>query len=69
MKDELFEPVIVVFCCRWAAYGAADMAGINRLSYPSNVRIIRVPCSGRVSPLHILQAFRLGADGVVISGC
>ena len=66
---EQFEPVIVAFCCHYCAYTAADMAGSQRLVYPSNVKIIRVPCSGKVDSLHILKAFEKGADGVYVAGC
>jgi F420-non-reducing hydrogenase iron-sulfur subunit len=64
-----FEPKIVGFCCNWCSYAAADLAGISRLKYPPNIRIIRVPCTGKVDPLYILKAFELGADGVFIAGC
>lgn len=64
-----FEPVIVAFCCHYCAYTAADMAGSQRLNYPSNVKIIRVPCSGKVDALHIMKAFEKGADGVYVAGC
>ena len=64
-----FEPVIVAFCCHYCAYAAADLAGVMRLQYPSNVRIIKLPCSGTIDVLHILKAFELGADGVYIAGC
>ena len=63
-----FEPKIIVFACNWCAYAAADLAGVSRLQYPPNVRIIRVMCSGRVNPNFILRAFEKGADGVMISG-
>lgn len=66
---EKFEPVIVAFCCHYCAYTAADMAGSQRLPYPSNVKIIRVPCSGKVDALHITKAFEKGADGVYVAGC
>lgn len=66
---EKFEPVIVAFCCHYCAYTAADMAGSQRLPYPANVKIIRVPCSGKVDALHILKAFEKGADGVYVAGC
>jgi len=68
MKKE-FEPVIVAFCCHYCAYTAADMAGSMRLPYPPNVKIIRVPCSGKVDTIHILKAFEKGADGVYVAGC
>ncbi|MBN2123092.1 MAG: hydrogenase iron-sulfur subunit [Deltaproteobacteria bacterium] len=64
-----FEPVIVAFCCHYCAYTAADMAGSMRLGYPPNVRIIRVPCSGKVDAIHIMKAFEKGADGVYVAGC
>ena len=64
-----FEPVIVAFCCHYCAYAAADLAGVMRLQYPSNIRVIKLPCSGTVDILHILKAFELGADGVLVAGC
>ncbi len=60
---------ITAFCCNWCSYAGADLAGSSRLSYPSEIKIIRVPCSCRVSPLFILRAFIKGADGVIIAGC
>lgn len=68
-KEEIFEPVIVAFCCHYCAYTAADMAGSQRLSYPANVKIIRVPCSCKVDALHLVRAFANGADGVYVAGC
>ena len=68
MKNE-FEPVIVAFCCHYCAYTAADMAGSMRLSYPPNVKIIRVPCTGKVDAIHIMRALQKGADGVYVAGC
>ena len=64
-----FEPKIVAFLCNWCAYAGADMAGTSRLKYPANVVPIKVMCSGRVDPEFILDAFRKGADGVIIGGC
>jgi F420-non-reducing hydrogenase iron-sulfur subunit len=64
-----FEPKIIGFCCNWCAYAGADLAGISRLQYPTNLRMIRVMCSGAVSPVYILEAFQKGADGVFIGGC
>jgi len=69
MRSETFEPLIVAFCCQWCSYAAADLAGSMRLEYPPNVRIVRVPCTGRVDTLHLLHAFEKGADGVFVSGC
>jgi len=66
---ENFEPVIVAFCCHYCAYTAADMAGSMRLKYPPNVKIIRVPCSGKVDAIHIMKALEKGADGVYVAGC
>ena len=64
-----FVPKIVAFCCNWCSYAGADGAGTARKSYPSNVKIIKVPCSGRINPMFILRAFARGADGVIICGC
>jgi len=63
-----FEPKIIAFCCNWCAYAGADLAGVSRLQYPPNIRVIRVMCSSRVSPDFILKAFQKGADGVLVSG-
>ncbi|MEM4653424.1 MAG: hydrogenase iron-sulfur subunit [Candidatus Nezhaarchaeales archaeon] len=62
-------PLIIAFMCTWCGYAAADNAGLNKMVYPTNVRIIKVPCAVRVSPSHVLEAFKLGADGVMILGC
>lgn len=62
-------PNIVAFCCNWCSYAGADLAGSSRLSYPANVKIIRVPCSCRVNPMFVLKAFQRGADGVILCGC
>jgi coenzyme F420-reducing hydrogenase delta subunit len=63
------EPKIVAFLCNWCSYAGADLAGISRIQYPASIRVIRVPCSGRVDPFHILKALQSGADGVLVSGC
>jgi F420-non-reducing hydrogenase iron-sulfur subunit len=63
------EPTIVAFLCNWCSYAGADLAGVGRMQYPANVRVIRVPCSGRVDPLYIIKALQEGADGVLVSGC
>lgn len=68
-ESDQFEPLIVAFCCNWCSYAGADLAGTSRLNYPTNIKIIRVPCSCRVNPNFILRAFQRGADGVVIAGC
>ena len=64
-----FEPTIISFLCNWCAYAGADLAGTSRLQYPPNIRIIRIMCSGRVDPIFILEAFKSGADGVLVAGC
>jgi F420-non-reducing hydrogenase iron-sulfur subunit len=66
---EEYEPKLVGFLCNWCSYAGADLAGVSRFQYPTNLRIIRVMCSGRVHPAHILEAFKDGADGVLIAGC
>jgi F420-non-reducing hydrogenase iron-sulfur subunit len=68
MSDEGFEPRIVGFLCNWCSYAGADAAGISRLKYASNLRIIRVMCSGRISPELVVRTFREGADGVMVLG-
>ncbi len=64
-----FQPKIIGFLCNWCSYAGADMAGTSRTTYPSNVRVVRVPCSGRVEPLLVVRAFMEGADGVLVYGC
>jgi F420-non-reducing hydrogenase iron-sulfur subunit len=69
MSEKPFEPKILGFFCNWCTYAGADLAGVSRLQYPPNIRVIRVMCSGTVSPHHVLRAFQKGADGVLIGGC
>ena len=69
MTETGFEPKIVAFVCNWCSYGGADIAGSMKLKCPSNVKLIRVMCSGRVDPEFVMEAFRGGADGVMILGC
>ena len=64
-----WKPRLVAFFCNWCTYTAADLAGVSRLKYAANVRVIRLMCSGRVDPQFILEAFAKGADGVLIGGC
>ncbi len=64
-----FEPKIVAFCCNFCAFAAADLAGAMRLQYPPSVRIIRLPCTGKVDGIHLMKAFEEGADGVFVAGC
>jgi len=68
-SDQTFEPKIVAFCCNWCSYPAADGAGVARMQYPTNIRIVRVMCGGRVTPSFVLKAFELGADGVLVATC
>jgi len=64
-----WEPKIAAIVCNWCTYAGADLAGISRIQYPPNVRIIRVPCTGRINPFYIVMALQEGADGVLVSGC
>ena len=68
-KYEDWHPKIVAFLCNWCSYAGADLAGVSRLQYGTNVRIIRVPCSARINPQFLLKALQNGADGVLVSGC
>ncbi len=65
----MFEPIIVAFLCNWCSYAGADLAGVSRIQYASNIRPIRIMCTARINPLFILKAFYLGADGVLVAGC
>ncbi len=68
MADE-FEPKILGILCNWCTYAGADLAGTSRIQYPPNVRVVRVMCTGRIDPAFVMEAFSLGADAVLISGC
>jgi len=68
-ESEAWQPKIVAFCCNWCSYAGADLAGTSRLHYPATVRVVRVPCSGRVNPRFVIRAFQRGADGVLVAGC
>jgi len=68
-NDNKWEPKIVTFLCNWCSYAGADLAGVSRLQYPPNIRVIRVPCSGRVNPFYIIKVLQNGIDGVLVSGC
>lgn len=63
------EPTIIAFCCHYCAFTAADLAGTMRLQYPTNIRIVRLPCTGKADANMVLQAFLEGADGVMVNGC
>jgi len=67
--SESFEPSILAICCNYCAYAAADLAGSMRMEYPTNVKILRVPCTGRVDAVHLLKALESGLDGVFVAGC
>lgn len=68
-KTNGWSPRIIAFFCNWCTYTAADLAGVSRMKYASNIRVIRVMCSGRIDPQFILEAFAKGADGVLVGGC
>ena len=68
-NGKTFEPNIVAFLCNWCSYTGADLAGTSRITYPPNVKVVRVMCSGRVNPMFVVHALQHGADGVLISGC
>jgi len=69
VSTEEWEPRIVGILCYWCSYAGADLAGSSRMNYPSNIRIVRIPCSGRADPLFVLRAFERGADAVLVAGC
>lgn len=64
-----FRPKIVAFVCNWCTYTGADLAGTSRLQMAANVRVVRLPCTGRIDPLFLVKAFERGADGIIVSGC
>jgi len=68
-KSLEFNPNILCFCCNWCSYAGADLAGVSRFQYPATIRIVRVMCSGRVDPAFVLEAFKDGIDGVIVTGC
>ncbi|MBY8983541.1 MAG: hydrogenase iron-sulfur subunit [Candidatus Lokiarchaeota archaeon] len=67
--EENWEPKIIAFLCNWCSYAGADLAGVSRIQYPPSIRVVRVPCSGRVNPYFIIKSLTDGWDGVLISGC
>ena len=67
--EDTFEPLIITMCCNWCAYGGADLAGVSRIQYPPNIRVVRVMCTGMVHPNTVIEALTKGADGVLILGC
>jgi F420-non-reducing hydrogenase iron-sulfur subunit len=68
-KNKEWQPKILAILCNWCSYAGADLAGVSRIQYPSNIRVLRVPCSGRVDPMFILKSLQNGFDGVLVSGC
>ena len=69
MAKKNWNPKIVAFVCNWCTYAGADLAGTSRLKYDANIRLLRVPCTGRIDTLFIVKAFEQGADCVLVSGC
>jgi coenzyme F420-reducing hydrogenase delta subunit len=68
-QNDGFEPRIIGFLCNWCSYAGADLAGVSRIQYPTNIRVVRVMCSGRIDPIIPLEVFKQGADGVMVLGC
>jgi F420-non-reducing hydrogenase iron-sulfur subunit len=68
MNTNEIQPEIVAFCCHYCAYAAADLAGSMRLEYPPSIKVIELPCSGKLDVLYVLRAFEDGADGVIVAG-
>ena len=64
-----WQPKILAFLCNWCSYAGADLAGVSRIQYPPNIRVVRIPCSGRVNPIFVLKSLQNGFDGVLVSGC
>ena len=69
MQSPTFEPKIVAFVCNWCTYAGADLTGTSRIKYATNVRLLRLPCTGRIDFMLLLKAFSQGADGIIVSGC
>ena len=68
-EKEVWTPRIIAYVCNWCTYGGADLAGTSRKTYDSSVRVIKLPCTGRIDPLFLLKAFERGADSILVSGC
>jgi F420-non-reducing hydrogenase iron-sulfur subunit len=68
-EQEVYEPRIIAFLCKWCSSAGSDLAGVSRIQYPANATPITVMCTGAISPMYILSAFNKGADGVLVSGC
>ena len=69
LEETKFNPSIIAFCCNWCSYAGADLAGVSKLQYPSNIKIVRVMCTGMVNPIYILKLLLNGVDGVLVAGC
>ena len=69
VTEDTFQPLIITVCCNWCAYGGADLAGVSRIQYPPDIRVVRVMCSGMVHPNLVVEALTKGADGVLMLGC
>ncbi len=68
-QSAVWQPKLIGFLCNWCSYAGADLAGSSRLTYPANLRVVRVPCSGRINPQFVLKSFERGFDGVLVAGC
>ena len=68
-EEKEWTPKIIAFLCNWCSYAGADLAGVSRIQYPPTIRVVRVPCSGRINPFFIIKSLMDGWDGVVVSGC
>jgi F420-non-reducing hydrogenase iron-sulfur subunit len=68
MEQTTFTPEIIAFCCHYCAYAAADLAGSMRLEYPASIKVIELPCTGKLDPVYVLKAIEDGADGVLVAG-
>lgn len=66
---EEWKPKIIAFLCNWCSYAGADLAGVSRIQYPPNIRVVRVPCTGRINPFFIVKSLACGWDGILVSGC
>ncbi|MFX1276224.1 MAG: hydrogenase iron-sulfur subunit [Promethearchaeota archaeon] len=69
VEEKEWTPKIIAFLCNWCSYAGADLAGVSRIQYPPTIRVVRVPCSGRINPFFIIKSLMDGWDGVVVSGC
>ena len=68
-EEKPWRPKILAICCHWCTYSGADLAGLNRMNYPADIRVLRIPCSGRANPQFVLKALQNGCDGVLVCGC